>query len=271
MIKIALKKKLFAPVGDLQLDIQFELARGTFLSLYGKSGAGKTSILRMIAGLMPADTGHIQIGENTWLDTQQKINQSPQERNPGFVFQDYALFPNMTVEENLKFALIKNQDSRIIQELIEIIELGDLRHQKPGRLSGGQQQRVALARALVQKPKLLLLDEPLSALDLEMRTKLRQYILEAHKAYQFSTILVSHDTPEILALSDRIIEIDQGKIIRDTTPTSFFQTIKNSNTLASQGKIIAVEKRDKDLLLTIKIGKEEIKVSAPKGLFLDDQ
>ena len=174
MIEIFLQKKLNASSGDMLLEVKTNIEQGQFVTLYGKSGAGKTSTLRMLAGLLKPDSGKISIHGNLLLDTSNQINLSPQKRKIGFVFQDYALFPNMTIIENLSFALNKNQDKKILDELIEIMEIGDLRNQKPHRLSGGQQQRVAVARALVQKPALLLLDEPLSALDEEMRNKIQR-------------------------------------------------------------------------------------------------
>ncbi len=224
MIRLQLNKKLHAANGDMVLDIDLDIQQGTFLSLYGKSGAGKTSILRMIAGLLKPDQGVIQVGASTWFDTESKVNLRPQKRKVGMVFQDYALFPNMSVQENLEFALTEKSDNQIIQELIEMVELGDLRQRKPGTLSGGQQQRVALARALVQRPEILLLDEPLSALDQDIRRKLQTYILEVHQNYQLTTILVSHDIPEIVKLTDLVIHLEDGKIIRKGAAADLFSS-----------------------------------------------
>ena len=193
MIEVSIQKKLKAPFGEMNLDIQTNIEQGQFVTLYGKSGAGKTSTLRILAGLLEPDNGKISIHGNILLDTSNKINLAPQKRKIGFVFQDYALFPNMTIFENLSFALQKNQSKKILDELIEMMEIGNLRSEKPQHLSGGQQQRVALARALVQKPELLLLDEPLAALDNEMRNKLQQYIIQVHREFKLTTILISHD------------------------------------------------------------------------------
>jgi molybdate transport system ATP-binding protein len=223
MIEIQLQKELKAANGKMLLEVDFSIEKGAFVALYGASGAGKTSILRMIAGLLKPQKGQVIVHNSTWLNTIQNINLSPQERQVGMLFQDYALFPNMTVEENLLFALPKNADKKAINEVIEIIELEGLKKQKPFLLSKGQQQRVALARTLVQRPQLLLLDEPLSALDDEMRLKLQDYLLKVHELYDLTTILISHDVGEILKMADKVFELKQGQIIRSGLPKEIFK------------------------------------------------
>lgn len=265
MIALSIQKKLSAPSGEMNLDVQCKIEQGQLVTLYGKSGAGKTSTLRILAGLLEADSGKINVHNETWLDSQNGISLTPQQRKVGFVFQDYALFPNMTVKENLKFALQKNQSQQIISELIELIELGQLQHRKPTTLSGGQQQRVALARALVQKPQLLLLDEPLSALDLEMRNKLQQYLLQVHNEYGLTTILISHDVSEILKLSNEILVIDNGKIIQQGSPIEVFTKKEVSGKFQFTGEIVGMEKQDFIYILAILIGKDLVKVVADEG------
>ena len=207
---LAFQKKLISATGEMLLSVETTIKEGSLVTLYGKSGAGKTTILRILGGLTQPDSGKISIHDSVWLDTSKKINLKPQKRKVGFVFQDYALFPNMTVKENLEFALIKGEDNSIINHLIEMVELGELQHRYPLTLSGGQQQRVALVRALVQKPKILMLDEPLSALEEEIRYKLQQYILTVHKEFGLTTILISHDISEVLRMSDTVIELENG-------------------------------------------------------------
>jgi len=217
--------------------------------LYGSSGAGKTSILRMITGLLKPQKGQITVDNLIWLNTQRGINYSPQMRQVGMVFQDYALFPNMTVEKNLLFALPKNGDKRIVEEIMEVIELEGLKGKYPKLLSKGQQQRVALGRALVQRPKLLLLDEPLSALDDTMRLKLQDYILKVHDLYNLTTILISHDIGEILKMADKVFHIQNGGIIESGSPKDVFK--KQTNHILIDGIIQTINEQDNQLNIEV--------------------
>jgi molybdate transport system ATP-binding protein len=168
----------------------------------------------------------------------------------------------MTVQENLEFALEKNHSKKIISELIEIIELGELQNRKPETLSGGQKQRIALARALVKKPAILMLDEPLSALDYEIRFKLQQYILQVHQEYHLTTILISHDISEILRMSNQLIELENGKIIRTGKPKDVFNLKEFNAKFQFTGTIITIEKQDFLYILTVRIGKDLVKIIA---------
>lgn len=262
MIDLSLQKKLKSATGDLFLNVDMEITKGELVTLYGKSGAGKTTIFRMLAGLLDPDKGRIIVDDRVWLDTEKKINLPPQRRKIGFVFQEYALFPNMTVLENLKFALGKTNNASFIKDLIEIIDLGDLQYRKPDTLSGGQKQRVALARALVQKPEILMLDEPLSALDYEIRNKLQVYILQVHKEFKLTTILISHDISEIIKMSDYLIELDHGKIIRQGIPAEVLTSHNISGKFQFVGEILTINKQDFIYIITVLIGKEIIKVVA---------
>lgn len=208
------------------MDVQLSVKAGTIVALTGPSGAGKTTLLRLIAGLIKPLTGHIAFGENVWLDTAQRIFVSPQERKAGLVFQDYALFPHLTVQQNIAFGLDKGEDGGRVKELLNEIELAQLAHQKPHQLSGGQQQRVALARALVRHPRLLLLDEPLSALDRSMRQRLQDFIIRLHHRYQLTILVVTHDLAEIFRLADQVIELEDGKIMRQGSPEEVFAKIQ---------------------------------------------
>jgi len=223
MIDIKLEKKLTGAGGDIQLQVDCQMQSGEIVGIYGPSGAGKSSILRMLAGLMVPDEGVIEVGGEVWLDTANGINLRPQHRNIGMVFQEYSLFPNMTVQQNLEFTLEKGKDKSLLREMLEIIGMQELANQRPQLLSGGQKQRVALARAMLRQPKLLLLDEPLSALDREMRKNLQEYILRFHRDFQLTTLVVSHDAAEITRLSERLWVLENGSFVYDGEPNLYFK------------------------------------------------
>ena len=258
MLEVKVIKRLEAARGRLELDLEFQCHPGEFLVISGQSGAGKTSLLRMIAGLMNPDSGKIQFNDQTWFGP--KINLKPQERNCGLVFQQYSLFPNMTVEGNLKYALRGGQSEFDVEELLDIMEIKGLRNQKPAILSGGQQQRVALARTLVQKPGLLLLDEPLSALDRPMRIRLQEYLKEVHKKYELTTIMVTHDPSEALKLADRIIEIEEGKVVREGKPTEVFGNKSLSGKFQFTGTVIDIQEEELLAIASVLVGNQLIKV-----------
>ncbi|RYY17616.1 MAG: ATP-binding cassette domain-containing protein [Cytophagaceae bacterium] len=219
MIDFHLTKALHTAAGPRILDVALTLAPGELVALSGPSGAGKTTLLRLLAGLARPDSGFLKVENQTWYDHQQRQWLPPQRRPLGFVFQDYALFPNMTVRENLAFAAEGQPDARrIIDELLELLELTELAPRRPAVLSGGQQQRVALARALARRPRLLLLDEPLSALDQPTRLRLQAALAEVHRQYRLTTVLISHDPAEIARLADRVVELDLGEVRRVRPP-----------------------------------------------------
>lgn len=262
MIKLSLKKVLDAIDGKMELDVSFQIKKNSLTTIFGESGAGKTSILRMISGLMDPDDGDIVVNEKIWYSKSMGINLRPQKRKIGYVFQDYALFPNMTVKENLSYALEKGQDSSIVSELLEIIELTNLSNRRSDTLSGGQKQRVSLARALVRKPEILLLDEPLSALDETIRSKLQDYILRVHDKYNLTTILVSHDLPEIFKLSDKILLLVKGKIEKSGSPSEVFLSKKISGKYRFTGTVIEKTKNDVVYVIGVLVGNNLIKVIA---------
>ena len=248
--------------GKMELNVAMKIRKNSLTTIFGESGAGKTSILRMISGLMDPDNGNIEVNGKTWYNSSAGINLKTQNRRIGYVFQDYALFPNMTVKENLTYALEKRQDPGIVSELLDIIELENLKNRKSGTLSGGQKQRVSLARALVGNPDILLLDEPLSALDEEIRSKLQDYILMVHEKYKLTTILVSHDLPEIFKLSDQIFLLKMGKIERSGTPSEVFLSNNISGKYRFTGTIIEKTKNDVVYVVGVLVGNNLIKVIA---------
>ncbi len=240
MIKISIRKKLQLAGGNGELKIDAELADCSFTALYGPSGAGKTTLLRIIAGLLQPDEGMIEVNGQTWLNTAKKINLPVQKRAIGFVFQDYALFPNMTVQQNLLYALPPNGNKHKAAELLNIMGLQNLGHQNPGLLSGGQKQRIALARALMREPQLLLLDEPLSALDDSTRHHLQSELQNIHQQYKLTTLLVSHHIPEIYKMAQRVIQIDAGQVIQTGSPLQVFNLHRKLEGLILIGEVVRV-------------------------------
>ncbi len=251
MITIKLQKTLDSAQGTMALDLAVSLQQGEFIAVNGPSGAGKTSLLRMTAGFMNPDGGNICVEGDTWFNKDKKINIDARKRDIGFVFQDHALFPNMSVEGNLRFALAKGQDDRIVPELIEMMELGELRNSHPERLSGGQKQRVALARALVRRPKLLMLDEPLAALDPAMRHKIQNLLRTAHTEYGLTTLMVSHDVAEIYTLASRVLVMEAGKITLDGSPDKVFTDRRISGKFQVTGQVLKIEQEDIVYVVTV--------------------
>ncbi|WP_324671661.1 ABC transporter ATP-binding protein [Hymenobacter sp. GOD-10R] len=218
MLDFHLIKALHSAAGPATLDVHLAIQPGEFVAVYGPSGAGKTTLLRLLAGLTRPDDGYLRTGAQVWYDEKRRVWLPPNQRSIGFVFQDYALFPNMTVQQNLTFALPNRHDQKMVPELLELTGLEALAHRYPQQLSGGQQQRVALARALARRPQLLLLDEPLAAVDYPTRQHLQQALSHAHHQFNLTTILVSHDPAEVYALADRVVELDLGQVRQDGPP-----------------------------------------------------
>lgn len=263
MIKIDIIKELLTSDGKITLKIDKEINNSDFLTLFGKSGSGKTTLLRIIAGLETPDEGQIIVDDKVWFDSNKKINLPPQKREVGFVFQDYALFPNMSVRKNLEFAL-KDSDTKKIDEILEIMELQNLSHMMPQNLSGGQKQRAALARAIMSNPKILLLDEPLSALDNVMRQKLQDELLEVHQKFKITSILVSHDVSEVFKLSNRVLKISQGVIEADATPTEVFANQNISGKFKLIGEVVSIKKSDILYIIEVLSNSELLKITALK-------
>lgn len=233
--------KSYGPTTIFQ-DIDFTASEGEFVTLLGPSGCGKSTLLRCLAGLTSVDSGQIL------LQGQDIVPLTPQKRSIGMVFQSYALFPNMTVERNVAFGLKMQKCppadiQRRVGEVLELVELNDYAKRYPHQLSGGQCQRVALARSLVTQPRLLLLDEPLSALDARIRRHLRDQIRRIQKELNLTTLFVTHDQEEALTLSDRIVLMNKGKIVQNgnaeslyTQPVNLFAAgfIGNYNLLSAE-------------------------------------
>jgi len=258
MIKIALQKKLHGTNGEMNLEVNIEISKGCFLALSGQSGSGKTTLLRVLAGLEVAQ-GYIEVDGEVWLSKTTFLE--PQKRQIGFVFQDYALFPNMTVEENLLFV---KKDKKLAEKLLELTELSSLKKRLPHTLSGGQKQRVSLCRAMMNKPKLLLMDEPLSALDPAMRTKLQNEILQLHKEFGTTTIMVSHDPSEIYRLASRVLVLELGKIINDGTAKEVLLKTSGSQKFSFEGELLEIINVDVIFIAIVAIGQQLVEVVISK-------
>lgn len=254
MIQIDIKKQLYGSNGQMLLDVNLEIKKGDFIALSGLSGSGKTTLLRILAGLEEG-SGIIKIDDKIWLDD--KIKLPTQKREIGFVFQDYALFPNMTVLENLLYV---KKDLDLANHLLEITELSELKKRLPNMLSGGQKQRVSLCRALMNRPKLLLMDEPLSALDPAMRTKLQNEILQLHKEFETTTIMVSHDPSEIYRLSNRVLVLNQGKIIDDGDAKKVLLKTTGSAKFSFEGELLEIVKMDVIYVAIVSIGQQLVEI-----------
>ncbi|MBU1667386.1 ATP-binding cassette domain-containing protein [bacterium] len=254
MITIDINKKLHGSNGAMDLKVNFTIKEGDFIALAGQSGSGKTTLLRILSGLEEAE-GTLQIGDELWLQGKKAL--APQKRKIGFVFQDYALFPNMTVEENLLYV---QKDKKLANHLLKITELSELKKRLPNTLSGGQKQRVSLCRAMMNRPKLLLMDEPLSALDPAMRTKLQQEILLLHKEFGTTTIMVSHDPSEIYRLASRVVVLELGQIINDGTPKEVLLKTSGSQKFSFEGELLEIVKVDVIYVAIIAIGQQLVEV-----------
>ncbi|MGB3588691.1 MAG: ABC transporter ATP-binding protein [Tunicatimonas sp.] len=260
---VHLQKQLRGSTDPIHLNISFDIQPGEIVAIMGPSGAGKTSILKMIAGLLLPDQGQISVDDQIWFSSQPRLNLKTQQRSIGYVFQDYTLFPNMSVRENLKYALPSNQPSSTIDEILELIRIQNLVDQKPTALSGGQQQRVALARALLRRPKVLLLDEPFAALDEEMRSKLQQDLITLHRRYQTITVLVSHNPSEVARLADRTLLIQNGKIVQQGHPSTVL-TNTAPNTLL-EGEVLTAF--NGQITLVVKNSLSIIRVTEEAGYY----
>lgn len=262
MIEIHVHKSLMNSGGNFELNCDLQLEADEFLCIVGESGAGKTTLLRCIAGLTQADNGRIVIGEQTWLDTTARIKTVPQKRQVGYVFQDYALFPNMTVLQNLLFAASSKTIDSYLQELVDVCELNDLLDRKPATLSGGQKQRVALCRALARKPKILLLDEPLSALDPKIRKKLQELLLDVHKRFKLAVFMVTHDTAEVFRLATKVLQLDNGQVTNFGSAQEIFTNSRISGKFQFTGEIVDIQAQDVIRIVTVLIGQDLVKVIA---------
>ncbi|EDP7156510.1 sulfate/molybdate ABC transporter ATP-binding protein [Campylobacter jejuni] len=265
MIKIDIKLPINTAKGKKQLELNTCLKANEITAIFGESGAGKTTLLKIIAGLIKPEFGRIEVGDELWLDTQKNINLAIQKRKIGFVFQDYALFPNMSVKENISYAATSKQK---VEELLSLMNLENLAKIYPKNLSSGQAQRVALARALAREPQILLLDEPLSALDFKMRSFLQDELVKILQHFKITTLLVSHDLAEIYKLSHRILELSDGKIIKDARTNEFFTSSNLSAKLRLSATLLEIKKSDILMIFTLLLNQDIVKITLSEEEFL---
>jgi len=254
MISLNIKKELHGSNGVMNLDINLSLQNGEFVALSGVSGSGKTTLLRVLAGLEEA-FGEIIVDGEIWLN--EKIKKPIQKRDIGFVFQDYALFPNLSVIDNLLYV---KKDKDLAKQLLSLTDLYELKNRYPNSLSGGQKQRVSLCRALMKRPKILLMDEPLSALDPHMRLKLQDEILTLHKEFKTTTIMVSHDPREMYKLASRVLVLKDGKIIDDGLPKDILLKTQGSQKFSFEGELLYIIKVDVINIAIVAIGQQIVEV-----------
>jgi len=269
MLKINIEKKLHGANGEMYLKINLSVKKGEFLALAGESGSGKTTLLRILAGLEPS-TGTVSIDNEVWQDENFRL--APQKRKIGFVFQDYALFENMSVEKNLLFV---KKNKLLAHKLLEITELTALKKRLPHTLSGGQKQRLSLCRAMMNQPKLLLMDEPLSALDPTMRNTLQEEILLLHQEFGTTTIMVSHDPSEMYKMASRVVVLKLGKIVNDGTAKEILLKTNGSQKFSFEGELLEIIEVDVIYIAIIAIGQQLIEVvlseNERKGLTIGEK
>ena len=224
LLKVNIQKKL----KEFDLDIDFELKKGC-LGILGPSGCGKSMTLKSVAGIVDPNSGVVSLTtdkETVYFDSDKKINLKPQKRNVGYLFQNYALFPNMTVEENVAAGLPKGHDEKIVSEMIKRFHLEGLEKRYPRQLSGGQQQRVALARILAYGPDVILLDEPFSAMDSFLKEQLRIELVKLLNDFDGFSILVTHNRDEVFQFCDELLILDKGKVIAKGNTHELFENPK---------------------------------------------
>ena len=268
-VKLVNISKIFGDQGNAQKkvvavkDVNLEIKDGEMVTLLGPSGCGKTTTLRIVSGFETPTTGEV------WISGKMVNNIPPNKRDTSMVFQSYAIFPHLSVAQNIGFGLElkgweKNKIEKEVRKIMEIMEFPELYNRRPEQLSGGQQQRVALARAVINKPSVLLFDEPLSNLDAKLRVQMRMEIRRIQKTFGITSIYVTHDQEEALTISDRIVVMNEGKIMQAAIPIEIYSYPENMFVADFIGRVNfipgkIIEKREKTLLIDFGICQKEFK------------
>ncbi|WP_301098870.1 molybdenum ABC transporter ATP-binding protein ModC [Otariodibacter sp.] len=236
MLHISIQQKL----GDLLLDVNVDIANHGVTAIFGRSGAGKSSLINLIAGLSQASKGQIVLNDRILFDSSQRINLPPEKRKVGYVFQEPRLFPHYRVEANLKYGCKRSDPDNFLQ-LIELLGIKHLLDRYPNSLSGGEKQRVAIGRALLSEPDILLMDEPLSALDLPRKNELLDYLSQLAKQISIPILYVSHSLDEVIRLADKVLLLEQGKVIAYDSTINVWHSPKFSEWQPDTQKVSLLE------------------------------
>ena len=267
-------RKFFA--GDiaprLSLDLDIEVAPGITI-LFGPSGAGKSTLLDCIAGLTQPDAGRISIDGEAFFDSEKKVNLPPQQRRIAYVFQTLALFPHMTVEANVAYGLAnvaQQKSGALVAEILQMFRVETLRGRKPREISGGERQRVALARSLVTLPRVLLLDEPLTGLDAELKASIIEDLRAWNAAHQIPILYVTHSREEVDALGERVIALDHGKIVSEGTPREVLDAPRRRRLAQAAGfeNLLAatvLDLREPDGVMRVRLANADCEIEVPLG------
>jgi molybdate transport system ATP-binding protein len=269
-LQVRVRRLLASEDGAFQLDVAFALDKGITI-LFGPSGAGKTTLLDCIAGLTDPDQGRIAVGKRVLFDSNAGINVGPAERKIGYVFQDLALFPHLTVEANVAYGLrgLKAEDRKQrFAAALESMGISELRARHPAELSGGERQRVALARALVTQPSVMLLDEPLAALDMPVRMKIAEDLRRSIQALPIPVLYVTHSRDEVFMLGERMLMLERGKIIAEGTPHQVMSAPRSETVaqLAGFENVFEAEvtsTHEERGTMTCKIGQGKVELETP--------